>query len=143
LFSIIFYLSLLQCILMTLLAKPIIYILYGVKYIDAINVLRIVVWYTTFSYLGIVRNIWILAEEKQCYLWIINLFGALLNVGLNMGLIPSWGMIGAAFASVLTQFFTNFILGFIISPIKECNLLMMKGLHPRFAYNELKKLRKE
>ena len=76
LYCIIIYLSLAQSIAMTLLAKPIILILYGADYVPAIAGLRIIVWYTTFSYIGFARNIWILSEQKQRYLWIINLSGA-------------------------------------------------------------------
>jgi len=140
LFSIIFYMSLIQCIFMTLLAAPIIHILYGVEYYASIDALRLVVWYTTYSYFGSVRNVWILAEEKQRYLWIINLSGALVNVVLNFALIPVWGIMGAAFASFVTQFFTNFILGFIMQPIRDCNRLMLRGINPKFAYREMKTL---
>ena len=140
LFSIVFYLSLLQCVAMTILATPIIWILYGKEYFSSVDVLRIIVWYVTYSYIGQVRNVWILAEGKQRYLWRINLIGALLNVILNVLAIPILGIVGAAFASFVTQFFTNFILGFIFSPIRDCNQLMLKGMNPKFAFLELREL---
>ena len=130
LYCIIIYVSLLQSLFMTILAKPVIGILYGEAYYPAIPALQLIVWYTTFSYLGSVRNIWILAEQKQKYLWIINLSGALGNVILNFILIPEFGILGAAFASLVTQIFTNVIIGFIIKPIRRNNRLMFKGLNP-------------
>lgn len=143
LFSIVFYMSLIQCVLMTIPAKPIIWVLYGNEYLSSVDTLRLVVWYVTYSYIGQVRNIWILAEKKQKYLMGINLAGALLNVLINICFIPVWGIIGAAIASVITQFFTNFLLGFIIKPIKDCNRLMLKGMNPKFALGELKRLIKK
>lgn len=140
LFSIVFYMSLIQCVGMTVLAKPIIWILYGKEYLASVNALRLVVWYVTYSYLGQVRNIWILAEKKQKYLWRINLSGALLNIVLNTVLIPFWGIIGAAFASLFTQFFTNFLLGFLLQPIRSCNKLMLQGMSPKFAFEIVKKI---
>ena len=140
LFSIVFYLSLMQCVVMTIFATPVIWILYGKDYFSSINVLRIIVWYVTYSYIGQVRNVWILAEGKQRYLWRINLVGALLNIILNALTIPIWGILGAAFASFVTQFFTNFILGFVFSPIRDCNRLMLKGMNPKFAILEFRKL---
>lgn len=140
LFSIVFYLSLAQCILMTLFARPIVMILYGEAYIMSVDVLRLCVWYVTYSYIGQVRNIWILAENKQKYLWRINLIGAILNVILNFAVIPICGIFGAAITSVITQFFTNFVLGFIIKPIRNCNKLIIRGFNPLFAYNEVKKI---
>lgn len=130
LYCVIIYLSLAQCVVMTLLARPIVSILYGAEYMPAVDALRVIVWYTTFSYMGAVRNIWILAENRQKYLWIINLSGALMNVVLNVVLIPVWGIIGAAAASLVTQIFTNYILGFILKPIRENNNIILKGLNP-------------
>jgi O-antigen/teichoic acid export membrane protein len=131
LYCVMIYLSLAQCVVMTFFAPLIIHVLYGNTYDPAINALRIGVWYTTFSYLGVVRNIWILAENKQKYLWIINLAGALMNIVLNAILIPIIGIYGAAVASLITQFFTNVIIGYVIKPIKYNNKLMIKGLNPR------------
>lgn len=131
LYSVIIYTALLQSIAFTLLAKPAMLILYGSAYSDSIPVLRVVVWYAAFSYMGTIRNIWILSEGKQSILWIINLSGALANVALNACFIPIWGACGAALASVLTQFFTNFIIGFLMKPIRPSNRILLKGLNPR------------
>ena len=124
------YLSLAQSIAMTVFARLVITLLYGSHYEPAIPALQLIVWYTTFSYYGSVRNIWILAEGKQKYLWIINLLGALTNVVLNAMLIPVLGILGASFASLVTQIFTNVIIGIIIKPIRRNNVLMLQGLNP-------------
>ena len=79
LYSIVIYLSLAQSVVMTLFSRWIIFILYGTAYNPAISALQIIVWYTTFSYMGSVRNIWILANDKQKYLWQINMSGAIAN----------------------------------------------------------------
>lgn len=132
------YLSLAQCVVFVFGAKLIVGILYGEEYAPAVPVLQILVWYITFAYMGSVRNVWILAEEKQKYLWIINLSGAVFNVILNAIMIPVWGACGAAFASLLTQIFANFVLGFIMKPIRQNNALMLKGLNPKFLITESK-----
>lgn len=131
LYGIIIFLSAVQCVLFSLLAPTIIHVLYGKDYGQAVFPLRVVVWQIPFSYIGMVRNIWILAEGKQRYLWIINLGGATVNILINCLLIPVLGVIGAAIAAVLTQFFTNIVLGFVLKPIRENNHLLMKGLNYR------------
>ncbi len=138
LYSIIIYTSLLQSVLFTIFAPLIINILYGKQYLASISALQIIVWYTTFSYLGAVRNIWILAEGKQNKLWILNLSGALLNVLLNWLLIPVWGVNGAAIASLITQIFTNVIMNQIIKPIRGVNKLMFRGCNPRILVETCK-----
>ena len=102
--------------------------------ITCLSLAQSVVWYNTFGHYGSVRNIWILAEGKQKYLTGINVVGALTNVAMNFFLIPIWGAVGAAVASVVTQFFTNVIIGFILKPIRKNNYLMLKGLNPRVLF---------
>ena len=140
LYSIIIYMALAQSLFLTLLAKPIVNIIYGKAYSAAIPLLQIITWFSAFSYMGSVRNIWMLAEEKQKYLWIINLSGATLNVIGNFILIPLLGAAGAAVASVITQFFTNVIIGFIFKPIRQNNYLILKGLNPKLIFNIIHKM---
>lgn len=140
LYSLVIYLSLLQSVVMTICAEVVVWITYGLNYMDAVTPLRIVVWYTTFAYLGSVRNIWILANSKQKYLWIINLSGAIANVVLNVCLIPFLGVNGAAIASLVTQFFTNVIIGFIIKPIRPNNSIMLKSLNPQYCLDAAKRV---
>ena len=127
LYSIIIYFSLTQSVAVTLLAKPIVHILYGGDYSLAINILQILVWYTTFSYLGGAKDIWILAENKQKYLVILNLSGAVANILLNALLIPYYGAAGAAFASLVTQIFTNIIMMVVIRELRKNVGLFVKA----------------
>jgi len=138
LYCIVIYISLAQSVFISLFSKYIITIIYGSEYISAVSSLRIIVWYTTFSYLGSVRNIWILSQNLQKYLWIINLSGALTNVVLNYFMIPVLGADGAAIASLITQIFTNVIVGYIIKPIRQNNKLMVGGLNIKYLLSAIK-----
>ena len=138
LYAIITFISLAQSIGMTVLAKPLVNLLYGAEYAPTAGILCVAVWYVTFSYYGSVRNVWILAEGKQRYLFGINVIGAVANVLLNLLLIPRWGGVGAAVASLITQFFTNVIIGFVFKPIRENNRLMLKGLDPRVLLGSIR-----
>lgn len=124
-------LSLGQSVGFTLLAGPIVRILYGEAYLAAVPVLRILVWNTGFSMMGAARNVWLLAKERHALLWRINLFGAVCSIVLNGLLIPKFGPEGAAVASVLTQFLTNFAAGFAMPSMKENQRLLLLGLHPK------------
>lgn len=139
LFGMIIIISLLQAIFVSFFSKYIILIMYGENYIEAINVLKIVIWYTIFSYYGAARNVWIFIEQKQKYLWTISLFGMFANIGLNLLLIPNYGAKGAAVATLLTQLFMNVILNFFVKELREVNILAYKGLNPFYLINEIKK----
>ena len=139
LYSVVIYLSLLQSLVMTIAAPLIIKILYGSDFINAAAPLRIIVWYTTFSYLGTIRDIWIIAENKQKYIVAINACGAVFNVILNFPLIHFLGINGAAIASLFTQIFNNVIVGFIFKPIRPNNKIVIESLSLKY----LKKRREE
>ena len=91
----------------TVLAKPIIYILYGLDYMPSVSSLQISAWYTMFSMLGSARGIWIVCEDKSKYVKYYLGIGAVLNVILNYLLIPVYGPGGAAAATLATQIFTT------------------------------------
>ena len=141
LYSIVTYLALAQSIVLALFAPIITTVIYGEAYAPTAEVLRILIWYTIFSYMGPIRNIWLLAEEKQKYLWVINLLGAIANILMNLIFIPMWNIAGAALAALLTQIFTNVILGFIIKPIRRNNVLILRGLNPSNLIKLIKKVR--
>ena len=140
LYCITLYLAIAQNVVFTVFAETIVSLLYGEAYAATVPVLRILIWYYSFSVMGVVRSVWILAEQKQKYLWIINLLGALLNIVLNAFFIPYWGACGAAAASLITQAFMNFVFGFIFKPIRENNKLLLAGLNPKFAFKESKNM---
>lgn len=130
LYGAVVYLAAAQGVIFTLAAEKIICLLYGEAYLEAVPVLRVLNGYFIFSCMGLVRNVWILAREKQRYLWRMNLAGAAVNILLNVWWIPGAGALGAAAASLLTQFFVNYLMGWLVRPIREANFLLLQGLNP-------------
>lgn len=119
LYAFIIWLSFAYALCMTIVSKYVILILYGKAYLGARDALVIVVWYCAFSYLGAAKNIWIICEKKVKYEMIFTILGAIANISLNFVLIPQWGIVGAAVATLLTQIFTNFI---VMALFKETRL---------------------
>lgn len=132
LYCVVFYISLAQCIIMAVFAEPIVFILYGKDYAPAANVLRVCVWYVTYAYFGSIFGIWVLCEKKYKYVLVLDTLGAFVNVVLNWMMIPTWGIEGAAVASVITRFFTSFLLSFLIKPLRENAWLLLRGIHPKY-----------
>ncbi len=134
------WLSLAQSIFFTIFARPVIWVLYGQNYLPAVPVLQILIWFSAFSYMGYVRDIWILAEERHSILFKINAGGVAVSLVLNFALIPKWGACGAAVASVLTQIFTNVVMGFLLPSVRANNRLLMRGIHPNMIKDGIKEL---
>lgn len=142
LYAIVFYVSLFISAIICLAAKPFILILYGETYLPAVGPLRIVVWYTAFSYLGVARNAWMVCENRQKYLKYLYISAAVLNVVLNLALIPSWGASGAAAASLITQVAT-ILFPVLIRPLRPNTKLMLdavllRGVLPEKQSNQTK-----
>lgn len=128
LYAIVFYMSLVVSLGFTVLANPVISIMYGESYLPAVNPLRIVTWYTAFSYLGVARNAWVVARERQKYLFTIYASSAAANVALNYLLIPALGASGAAIASLVAQIFTTLVVPFFIKAMRENSMLILDAI---------------
>ncbi len=98
----------------TLLPKLVLFLLYGKEYVAAAACLQVVVWYTSFSYLGSAFHLWLVCENQNKKVMLFSGLGAIFNVIANFLLIPGFGITGAAAATLITQFLTNFFLPLLI-----------------------------
>lgn len=128
LYAIVFYLSCFVSVGIFLLGDWGIEVLYGEDYAPAGLPLKIITWYTAFSYLGVARNAWIVSEGKQRYLKYMYLTAAVINVILNCLFIPMTGAAGAATASLITQIFTSIILPIFIKEMRPNAKLMVEAI---------------
>ncbi len=134
-YAITFWICIAYGVFITIFARPIILILYGEKYLPSVPALSLIVWYTSFSYFGTINNIYMVAEGKQKWVQFTTLIGAVTNIILNILLIPNLGIVGAAVASLATQFIGNFITPAIIPslrPIMKYNTrgILLRGVLP-------------
>lgn len=125
LYAIVFYMALFMSVCICIVARPFILLLYGEAYLPTVEPLRIIVWYTAFSYLGVARNAWVVCENQQKYLKYLYFGAAVCNVVLNLLLIPSWGASGAAVASLITQIATTTIFPAMFKPLRPNVKLML------------------
>lgn len=128
LYAIVFYVSMIVSFFFLIFGELVVKILYGESYLPAVQPLKIITWYTAFSYLGTARNIWVVCENKQKYLKYIYVGAAVMNVIMNLIFIPIWGTSGAAAASLLTQIATSIILPFFIKALRPNTKLMLQAI---------------
>ena len=124
----IFYLSALVSGMLCLLSDPLVKILYGEAYRNAGQILRVMTWHTAFSYLGVARNTWVVCRNVQKYLVWVYGSAAAGNVVLNLLLIPRWGAVGAAAASLAAQILTTLVVPMLIPPLRENVHLMAQAI---------------
>lgn len=102
-------LALAGAIPMTFLSDWIIGLLFGNAYQLAGSVLAIHIWSGLFVFLGLASGKWFIIEGLQKYYFYRTISGAFVNVGLNLFMIPKFGIIGAAWATVVAQLCSNIL----------------------------------
>jgi len=106
---------------MTFLSDWAINLLYGEQYNQAGSVLMIHIWAGVFVFLGVASGKWLLNENLQIFSTVNTSIGAITNVGLNYILIPKIGIVGAAWATLISYFVAAYL-----------SLLFWKKTRPNF-----------
>lgn len=112
------------CIPVSLLAHPVVLYLYGEEYTQAGNILALLIWSLVFVNLGVVRNAWIYCDADYGLQFKITLVSCLINIALNIWLIPSHGATGATVATLLSYSYATFFSNFLYKSLRP-NIYMM------------------
>lgn len=75
--------------------------------------------------------------KKSFYKTLVSL---ILNIILNILLIPKYGINGAAIATLITQFIALFLIDFFIKEYQEQAIIQLKSLNLIYLIKEIKKL---
>lgn len=103
LYFMIFWISMVFSAMLALTAPWLIPFLFGGEYVDSVLIVQVMVWAMPFSFLGMARGIWIVAEDKNKYVKYYLFVGVVVNIVLNMILIPRMGILGAAVSTLVTE----------------------------------------
>ena len=95
-----------------LMGKWIVVHIYGNAYEGASNVLILHIWGGIFVALGVVGSKVLINENKQYLLIYRAISGAFINIALSIYLIPKYGIIGAAYATLISIIFSSYILDY-------------------------------
>ena len=92
----------------TVIARPAVDLLYGEEYAAAGAMLQVSIWISPLMFAGGVLARWAVMEGQQMSALIRNSLAAGANIGLNLVLIPRYGGLGAAWATLLSYGFANY-----------------------------------
>ncbi len=115
---------------MTLLSDWIVQLLYGGQYNQAGSVLAIHIWAGVFVFLGVAFSGYLTTENLTKKSFYRTLLGAVLNVVLNLILMPKYGIKGAAFATLLGQFTANYAYDFFDRDLYHQLKMKTKSIFP-------------
>jgi PST family polysaccharide transporter len=113
LYNLMTLISIAVAIPMTFLSTPLVVMLFGDAYIEAGAVLAIHIWASVPVFLGVASGTWFLAENRLILRLQRSVIGAITNVILNLALIPNYGVIGAAVATIISYSLADIFLDFL------------------------------
>lgn len=88
-----------------IMAPLMVKVLGGDGFDPTIGVLRVLSLGLFLSYFGHLFGFGLIAEGNQRKLLIVGLIGLVVNLGLNIWVIPRYGILGAAWVTVITEAF--------------------------------------
>jgi len=130
LLSLLFYFSVAITLTLTFLSGKIVVLLFGNEYAAAGSILAIHTWASIFVFSGVGTSSWFVAEKLTNIAFRKNLIGAAVNVALNYFLIPIYGGIGAAIATVISYAMSSLFANALTHQTREIFKLQVKAMLP-------------
>ncbi|MGB3652385.1 MAG: flippase [Rivularia sp. (in: cyanobacteria)] len=128
------YISLAISIPMTFLSKNIILLIFDDGYIEAGAILAVHIWASLFVFMGVATSPWFIAEGLNNVSLGKTLFGAILNVILNLLLIPQYAGLGAAIATISSQAVAAFLSNAVDKRTRKLFQIQMQSFLPFYKY---------
>jgi O-antigen/teichoic acid export membrane protein len=100
-------------------ATEIVQFLFSAAYAEAGSLTAVLVWAMIFTSLGTVRNIFIVAKNHTRVNLASIALGGLLNILLNLFLIPAYGAMGAVVATLVSYWFAVHGTCFLFPPLQQ------------------------
>ena len=124
------WLAIAVAIVMTFVSKPLIVMLFGNSYIESGTILAVHIWASVFVFSGVATSGWFIAENLSYLSLYRTLSGAIVNILLNFFLIPIYGGLGAAIATVIAQAVASFISNGVNPKTRKLFKIQIKSLLP-------------
>jgi O-antigen/teichoic acid export membrane protein len=139
--DILFSIALFFAIIITFIATPLVEILFGEKYISSAPILTIHIWAALFVFMRAAFSKWILIENVLVFSLITQGLGALVNVGLNIIVIPRYGGYGAAITTLISYAVASYFSLFFYSKTRPVFWMMTKSILSPIRYALLHRVR--
>ena len=111
--------------------------LLGSEYSSAGKILTLHIWSGIFIFLGVARGNWLVIENKTKLSLVTQLFGAVTNVCLNLLLIPQYGAIGAAIATLVSYAVSSYLSCMLFPFMFNTGWMLTKALLIPFRLKNL------
>lgn len=134
LYDLMVVISVIVALPMTFLSTQVIILFFGKAYSGAGPILAIHIWAAVFVFMGVASGKWFIAENNQLLSLQRTALGAVLNVGLNLWLIPVYGAVGAALATILSYAVAAFFSDLLQQKTRKMFYMKVSALNPFDVY---------
>jgi len=115
---------------MTVLAGPIIKLLYGPAYAASAAVLCIMIWSGVPVSFGCAWSNWMILENRTRTMFLFQITTAAVNLVLNIILIPRFGIVGSAYATLISYSFGHTVLAAIVKSQHRALAMLGRAIFP-------------
>lgn len=134
LLDVLFLMALAIAIFVSLTAPWLIRLLYGADYVLAAPVLVIHVWSGLFIFMRTAFSRWILIEGELLFSLLTHGAGAVVNVVLNLIMIPHFGIVGAAISTLLSYAMASYVALAFNGKTRPVFILMTRSIVSPFRF---------
>jgi polysaccharide transporter, PST family len=122
--------SIVTIVVSIVVVPPLIDVLFGRNYSDSTDLFLILSWSCLAVAMNSARYCWLATLGLQRYAPVVTFIGLVLNVGINIWLIPRFGALGAAIATLVSYCASSYLSSFLFPPMKEIALMQTRALWP-------------
>ncbi len=109
-------------------SKYIVSILYGLEYANSIEILNVYIWSIVLVFLSNGSWAYYLNENLQKLASFRLILGALINVVLNIYFIDYFGLVGAAYATLISHMISSYLINYFHIKTRQNFILQTKAI---------------
>lgn len=128
LYTLMFWLAFAIILPLTFLSDRLIVTIFGEPYQAAGQVLLVHVWASIFVFWGVASSKWFLVENLQLIALANVVCGVAVNLFLNYKLIPVYGGVGAAVATLISYAVASYFMNFIFAKSRENFYMLSRSI---------------
>jgi O-antigen/teichoic acid export membrane protein len=102
--------------------------IFGSEVAGSAAILTVHIWASIFIFMRAVFSRWLIAEDLPRFSLATHVAGAVMNIALNLWWIPSYGALGAAYATLVSYSFASWITLYLHPRTRPIAHMMARSL---------------
>ena len=112
----------------TIFSDVIMLVTFGDEFKISADILKIHIWSSLFIFLGSIRGLWLISDSHTKFDLLSNITAGFTNVTLNYILLNMIGVVGAAWATLVSYAMTYFVSSFFYAPARSIGNLQVRAI---------------